>query len=143
MRDEASNLGYAPLISVLLPVSNTEREWLERGLDCVVSQVYPHWELCVCGDPTEEHARKVLDRYERLDERIKITYLEETISASGLLNAALSLARGEFVGILDGGDQLAPDALFEMAKVLQEHPQACLIYSYIDELDDEESRNKP
>jgi O-antigen biosynthesis protein len=143
LRDEASNLGYAPLVSVLLPVLNPEREWLERGLDCVVSQVYPHWELCVCSDPTEEHVRRILDRYERLDERIKITHLEGNLSASGLLNAALSQARGEFVGILEGGDELAPDALFEMVKVLQEYPQAGLIYSDMDEIDEEGNRTNP
>jgi O-antigen biosynthesis protein len=143
LRDEASNLGYAPLVSVLLPVLNPEREWLERGLDCVVSQVYPHWELCVCSDPTEEHVRRVLDRYEHLDERIKITYLEGNLSASGLLNAALSQARGEFVGILQGGDELAPDALFEMVKVLQEYPQAGLIYSDMDDIDEEGNRTNP
>jgi hypothetical protein len=32
LRDEASHLVYAPLLSVLLPVFNLEREWLERGL---------------------------------------------------------------------------------------------------------------
>ena len=143
LRDEASNLGYAPLVSVLLPVFDPEREWLERGLDSVVSQVYPHWELCVCGDPTEEHAREVLERYEGLDERIKVTHLEGNSSVSGLLNAALSLALGEFVCTLEGGDELAPDALFEMVKVLQEHPQAGLIYSDMDEIDEEGNRTNP
>jgi glycosyltransferase involved in cell wall biosynthesis len=143
LRDEASNLGYAPLLSVLLPVFNLEREWLERGLDSVVRQVYPHWELCACGDLTYEHTRRVLDSYERLDERIKVAYLEGNVSVSGLLNAALSQARGEFVVILEGGDELAPDALFETVRVLQEHPRVDLIYSDMDEIDDEGNRTNP
>jgi GT2 family glycosyltransferase len=143
LRDEASNFGYTPLASVLLPAVNPEREWLERGLDSVLNQIYPHWELCICGDPTEEHAREILDRYERLDERIKVTYLEGNVSVSGLLNAALSLAEGEFVGILYQGDALAPDSLFEAVKLLQEHPEADLIYSDVDEIDEEGNRTNP
>jgi O-antigen biosynthesis protein len=143
LRDETSNFGYAPLVSVLVPVFDPDREWLERGLDSVVSQVYPHWELCICGDPTEERAREILDRYERLDERIKVAYLEGEASVSGSLNAALSLAEGEFVGFLHQGDELAPDALFEAVKLLQEHPEADLIYSDIDEIDEEGNRINP
>jgi GT2 family glycosyltransferase len=143
LRDEAANLGYRPLVSILMPVSGAEREWLERACDSVLSQVYPRWELCICGGPTEERAREVLDRYERLDERIKVTYPQGDASASGMLNASLSLARGEFVGVLEGGDELAQDALFEVVKLLQEHPKADLIYSDIDEIDEKGSRFNP
>ncbi len=140
LRDEGSNFGYRPLVSVLLPTFDVEREWLERGLDSVLSQVYPHWELCVCGDP---RARGVLDRYERLDERIKVAYLEGETGVSGALNATHSAARGEFVGLLEGGDELAPDALFEVVKLLQEHPEAELIYSDVDEIDEKGNRSNP
>jgi len=141
LRDEASNLGYRPLISILLSVF--EPEWLEEGLDSVLSQVYPRWELCICGDgPTKERAREVLDLYERLDERITVTYSEGK-SIPGSLNAALSLARGEFVGLLDQSDELAPDALFEVVKLLQEHPEADLVYSDADEIDEKGNRSNP
>lgn len=144
LRDEVSSFRYKPLASILLPVFNPEREWLERGLDSVVSQVYSGWELCICGDSsTGEPAREVLDRYERLDERIKITYLEENASMSGLLNATLSLAQGEFVGLLSYGDELAPDALFEVVKLLQEHPETDLIYSDVDRIDEKGNRSDP
>jgi GT2 family glycosyltransferase len=141
LRDEAANLDYRPLISVLLPVSG--REWLERGLDSMLSQVYPRWELYVCVETTEEHTREVLDRYERLDGRIKVAYLEGGTGTSGLMNACLSLARGEFAGLLEGGDELAPDALFEVVRLLQEHSEADLIYSDVDEIDEKGNRSNP
>ena len=140
LRDEASNFGYTPLVSMLLTVSSAERERLERGLDSMLSQVYPHWELCICGDP---HAREILDRYRRLDERIKVAYPEGETSASGLLGTSLSLSRGEFIGLMEGGDELAPDALFEVVRLLQEHPEADLTYSDVDEIDEEGNRSDP
>jgi GT2 family glycosyltransferase len=144
LRDEVTSFDYKPLISILLPVFRPEREWLERTLDSAVSQVYPGWELCVCSDgSTQEHAREVLDRYEHLDKRIKVTYLEGDTSESALLNAALSLARGEFAGLLSHGNELTPDALFEVVKLLQDHPEADLIYSDIDEIDENGNRSNP
>ena len=143
LRDEASNFGYWPLVSILLPIIDLERTWLERGLDSVVSQGYPYWELCICSDLTEERVGAFLDRYARLDDRVKITYLEGSASVAGLLNAALSLAQGEFVGFLQEGDELAPDALFEVVKLLQEHPKADLIYSDNDEKDEQGNRINP
>jgi GT2 family glycosyltransferase len=138
LRGEASDFGYRPLVSVLLPAFDAE--WLERGLDSVVSQVYPHWELRICGGP---HTREVLDRYERVDERIEVTYPEGDASVSGSLNASLSLARGEFVGLLEASDELAPDALFEVVKLLQELPEADLTYSDVDEIDEKGNRSRP
>src|SRR5215211_8862451 len=142
LRDETATFGYRPLVSLLMPVSNPE--WLERALDCVVGQIYPNWELCVCCDgSTGERVERILSRYERLDERIKVHCPERHTGTAGLLNATLSLASGEFSGVLGDGDELAPDALFEMVKVLQEHTESDLIYSDEDEIDEEGNRAHP
>jgi GT2 family glycosyltransferase len=144
LRDEASNFGFRPLVSIILPVSGPERRWLERTLDSLMGQVYPSWELRVCGDgSTPERARDVLSRYERMDGRIKVTYLEQNASISRSLNMSLSLAEGEFAASLGHGDELPPDALFEMVKLLQEHPGADLVYSDADEIDEEGNRVDP
>jgi len=144
LRDEVERLGYRPTVNLLLAVSDLRREQLERTLDSVVRQVYPGWELHACGDgSTGKHAREVLSLYERLDERIKVTYLEGDSSTSGLLNASLSPPRGEFVGLLGGGDELAPDALFEVVRLLQEYPEADLIYTDEDRIDDGGNRSDP
>jgi O-antigen biosynthesis protein len=143
LRDVASSFGYRPSISILLPVFDPEWAWLERGLDSVIDQVYPEWELHICVDGSiGEHAREVLDRYEHLDGRIKVTY-PETTSVPALLNAALSPSRGEFVGLLEEGDELALDALLAVVKLLQEHPESDLVYSDMDEIDEKGSRSNP
>lgn len=138
LRDDAAGFEYRPLISILVPVYNPERAWLERALDSVMSQVYPNWELCICDDgSTKPHVREMLSSYENLDRRIKIEYPEENSGISGASNAALSLATGEFVGLLDHDDELTPDALFEVVRLLQEHPEADLVYSDEDIVDEE------
>ena len=135
MRNEAPYLAYRPPISILLPVYNPKRTWLEQALDSVMSQTYPYWELCVCNDgSTEAHVEEVLSLYERLDGRIRVKHLKENAGIARATNEAFSLATGEFVGLMDHDDALAPHALFEVARFLQEHPDADLIYTDEDKI---------
>ena len=52
----------APVISLIMPVHNPERSWLEAAIDSVLGQVYPHLELCIADDASSQsHVRTVLD----------------------------------------------------------------------------------
>ncbi|MCP5107889.1 MAG: glycosyltransferase [bacterium] len=135
MEKEVASFRYKPLISVVVPVYNIRREWLERALDSVFDQVYPHWELCIADDASPSpHIKKILESYRGRDPRVKVIYLESNRGMSGSSNAALTLAAGEFVALLDHDDQLSPDSLFEVVKLLNTHPDAGLIYSDEDKL---------
>ena len=143
LREEAKGFDYEPLLSVLLPVRNPEQGWLERAVDSVLSQVYDRWELCVCrAGETDGQVRETLSRYERLDGRIKVCR-EEGVDISGAANSALASAAGEFVGVLDQDGRLAPDALFEVAGLLQECPGVDLVYSDEDRVDGTGLRSGP
>lgn len=141
---EAAALVYRPVISILTPVYNVDKLWLEKAIESVRAQVYPEWELCLADDAsTEPHVRETLEYYAALDPRIKVTYLEENQGISGASNAALALAGGEFIGLLDNDDELTPDALYEVARLLGEHREADMVYSDEDKLDMEGARLEP
>lgn len=144
MRNRISGFEYRPVISILVPAYDTVRPWLERALDSVLSQTYPYWELCVADDAsTDEYVAETLGLYERLDPRIKVKHSAENRGISGATNNALYLATGEFIGLLDHDDELSPNALFEVVKLLQEQPDADLIYSDEDKIDGEGKRKGP
>ena len=50
-------------------------------------------------------------------------------------NAALELASGDFIALLDHDDELAPDALVEVVRSVNAQPDADFIYSDEDKLD--------
>lgn len=144
LRNAAAGFGYRPTMSVVVPVYNPEPEWLRWALDSVLRQIYPNWELCICDDAsTRDEVRDVLSGYERLDERVKVAYLPENSGISAASNKAVSLAEGEFVVLLDHDDELPPEALFEVVKLLQERPEADLIYSDVDKIDEAGNRSGP
>ena len=86
---------------------------------------------------------RILSRYERLDGRIKVSNPDRNIGTSRMLNATLSLATGEFVGVLGDGDELAQDALFEMVRALQDHAESDVIYSDEDDRRGREQDSAP
>ena len=143
-RTEARAMPAPPLISILLPVYNTPERWLRRAIQSVCEQTYPHWELCIADDAsTLPHVRAVVEELAAADGRIKVALRPENGHISAASNSALELATGEFVGLLDHDDELAPHALFEIALVLGRHPQADLVYSDEDKIDEDGRRFEP
>jgi GT2 family glycosyltransferase len=142
LHEEAAALPWRPLISVVTPVFNTDPVYLRACIESVRAQVYDHWELCLCDDAsTRDKTRAVLREYD--DPRIKVRLLATNVHISAASNAALELATGEFVALLDHDDELTPDALFHVVRLLAEHRDADLIYSDEDKLSEAGDRCDP
>jgi GT2 family glycosyltransferase len=135
MREELPGFVRVPTFGLLLPAS--EAAPLERTLGSVLAQVYPHWELRVL--PRDASVERFFEQEERPDGRVKLL----PASPGDAQGDAPEGAAGEFVGFLREGDELAPEALFEVAKLLQERPDADLVYSDEDELDEAGVRSNP
>ena len=119
-----------PLISVAVPAYRTPPGFLEQMILSVKEQTYPHWELCIVNASRgEDGMEQVLGRYAGGDERIRVKNLEENLGIAGNTNEALEMARGEFVGLLDHDDLLAPQALVRIAEALTADPQADAVYT--------------
>ena len=137
-------LPLKPLISVIMPVFNPQNRWLKRAIQSVQAQLYPFWELCLADDgSTEDNVRPLLEQYARQDSRIKVLLLEKSQKIAGSSNAALSLASGEFVALLDHDDELSEHALYLVAEAINRHPYADLIYSDEDRIGEDNQRRDP
>jgi glycosyltransferase involved in cell wall biosynthesis/GT2 family glycosyltransferase len=135
MADQAARFSFRPTISVLVPVYNVDPRWLSACVESVRRQAYPHWELCLADDASTDPATlRYLDRMPR-DPRIKLVRRPANGHICAATNSAADLATGEFIALLDNDDELAPHALFAVARLLQAHPNADLIYSDEDKVD--------
>lgn len=133
-----------PVISVVVPVYRVPLTVLKAMVQSVRMQTYPRWELCLAhGDPEDRPARAWLRGLAQDDRRIKVDFLAENLGISDNSNRALALATGEFVGLLDHDDTLAPFALYEVAKVISEKPDVDFIYSDKDCTDERGERISP
>ena len=133
-----------PKFSVIMPVYNVEAKWLEKAIQSVQNQIYPNWELCIADDASPKpHIRSILTEYSKLDSRIKVKFRTDNGNISAASNSALELVTGEYIALLDHDDEFAIDALFENAKLINQHPEADFIYSDEDKINTKGKRSHP
>ena len=128
-RESAKSLDARPLISFVVPVYNPGSDVLADTIASVQAQTYDNWELCFAdGHSTAPGVREVLKQSAERDPRIHVTFLEKNLGISGNSNAALRMAQGEFVALLDHDDLIEPDLLYEVVQTLNAQPDADVVY---------------
>lgn len=133
-----------PTISIIVPIYNVDSIWLDKCVNSVINQIYEKWELILIDDKsTKSYIREKLDYYASLSPKIKILFNETNLHISLTSNKGLDLATGEYVGFLDNDDELAPEALFEFVKVINNNPNLKFIYSDEDYLNENGDRINP
>lgn len=132
------------LISILMPTYNSEPRWLKKAVESVLAQSYPYWELCIADDAsTSEDTLACLRELESSDARIRVEFRQSNGHISRATNTALEIARGDHFALLDHDDELHPFALHYVAEALREHPDASLVYSDEDKIDQNQKRFDP
>ena len=128
-----------PKISIAVPAYQTPEKFLRQMMDSVLEQTYENWELCIVNaSPKDASMEYILREYSRKDERIRWKKLEENKGIAENTNEALAMTTGDYVGLLDHDDLLAPNALYEVASALEREPDTEVIYTDEDKVRGEE-----
>ncbi len=144
IRERIEVMQSRPKFSIVMPVFNTPVEWLERAVASVREQLWQEWELCIADDASTSSAtRAALERLSASDTRIHVVFRTKNGHISEASNSALSIATGDYIALLDHDDELAPHALFVMADYINRHPDAVLLYSDEDKIDEKGHRYDP
>ncbi|MCL1799553.1 MAG: glycosyltransferase family 2 protein [Eggerthellaceae bacterium] len=134
-RQRATQLPYAPLISIVVPLYKTPLPYFHDMVESVTAQTYQGFELIlVNGDPENTALGKAVAECNAADTRIREVRLAANEGISKNTFAGIQEARGEYVAFLDHDDTLEPDALFEYAFALNEDPALDLLYCDEDKL---------
>ena len=142
---ELAKAGNSVRFSIVVPLFNTPEKYLKELIESVIAQTYGNWEL-VLADASPNTTDIALE-YVKEDPRIRYFHLDTNGGISENTNAGLAKATGDYIGLLDHDDILAPDALYEVARVIRQSMKKnwlarygdCpirLIYSDEDKFDD-------
>jgi GT2 family glycosyltransferase/SAM-dependent methyltransferase len=127
---DGPNRSSGPLISVLTPVHDPPPGLLEAALSSVRTQSFADWELCLVDDGSRDpEVVETLRRHAAADERIHLVRREQAGGIATATNAALEIASGEYIALLDHDDELEPHALELVAQKIQADPDLDMIYS--------------
>ena len=152
---------HGPLISIVVPVYRTPEIYLREMMESVMEQTYGNWELCLAdasprGEQLRQDLKKIKGRktrdavmkipdgdteltsvireYQLKDSRIRYEILKENKSIAENSNAAMEMATGDFVGLLDHDDTLEPNALYEVAGKICEDDRVDVVYTDEDKI---------
>ena len=122
---ENKEFKYEPLISIITPLYNTPKEFFIDYIKSLQEQTYTNWEVCLvdASETQLEYVKNINDK------RLKYKRLEENKGISENSNEAIQMASGEFLALVDHDDIIAPNALNEVVKKLNEKPETDFIYS--------------
>ena len=121
---------YCPKISIVVPAYKTPEKYLRQMIDSLLQQTYENWELCIANaSPKDASMEYVLRQYRERDSRIIWKKLEENKGIAENTNEAFSMATGDYIGLLDHDDLLAPNALYEIASALEGDREIEVLYT--------------
>jgi O-antigen biosynthesis protein len=139
----ARSLPDAPLLSVLLVAGELDELWIGAGVTSLARQAYSRWELCPVQFGTRTAIDDVLAARMPDETRIRAAWAPvEPESPQAALARALSLATGDYVLVLDEGDELSIDALLRVVDAIHA-TDADLVYSNEDRIDATGARSGP
>jgi glycosyltransferase involved in cell wall biosynthesis len=129
-------------ISIVLPVYNGT-QYLRQSVQSVLDQTHQNWELLIIDDCSTDATPQIISEYCSLDPRIKSVRHEKNKRLPGSLNTGFHLAAGEYVTWTSDDNIYRPNALQEMADVLDENKDISFVHSDFDLIDEDGSLIEP
>lgn len=96
-----------PKISIIVPVYKVE-PYIHKCIDSILNQTFKDFELILVDDGSPDRCGEICDEYAKKDNRIIVIH-KENGGQSTARNAALDIARGDYIGFVDSDDYIEKD----------------------------------
>ncbi|MEG2595763.1 MAG: glycosyltransferase family 2 protein [Ruthenibacterium sp.] len=117
-----------PLISIIVPLYNTDIVYLRAMIKSVLQQSYQHFELVLvdASGPAYNNVANTVKKFS--DRRIVLCKLAQNAGIAANTNIGFGEATGDYIALLDHDDTLSPNALYEVICAINDK-NADFIYS--------------
>lgn len=119
------DLDYNPLFSVVVPILNGNNGLLYKTIDSIKNQKYNNYQIILVG---HFERKDIEERYEEIKNKIVLANVNSS-SISTLINTGIKKSNGEFVCVVNCGDMLSDNALYEVVLSLNKKDDIDLFYS--------------
>lgn len=128
-------------ISLVIPVYKVE-EYLADCVKSVLSQTFQDYEVILVDDGSPDHCPQLCDEWAEKDSRISVIHRENG-GLSAARNTGVKAARGDYLYFLDSDDELTPDALEVMYRLVEVHSRVDLVQGGFFEKKEDASKPTP
>lgn len=95
-------LSSPPIVSVIIPAYNAEA-FIEKTLNSVLQQTYPHLEILVVDDGSKDCTAAIVESFCQRDSRIKF-FRQQNRGVAAARNLAIQNSTGKYVAPVDSDD---------------------------------------
>ena len=115
-----------PLVSVLMPAYNAEK-YINEAISSILKQTFTDFEFIIINDNSTDETVSIIEKYQKLDNRIILIYNKKNLKMAKALNAGIKIAKGEFLARMDADDWSFPDRLKKQVLYMQKHPEVGIL----------------
>lgn len=122
-----------PKVSVLMPCYNHEK-YVARAIESILNQTYPNIELIILDNGSTDNSYEIIQRYR--DDISQILHFDKNdLARSGA--KLLENATGDYIACTTSDDCWAVDKLEKQMKVLLNHPEIKVCFTWAAKIDDD------
>jgi glycosyltransferase involved in cell wall biosynthesis len=100
--------------------------WLREAVASVLAQTFSDFELILVDDGSTDDTWTLIEGFRAADDRV-VAVRKENTGLTQSLNAALRIARGEWIARMDADDLCEPTRLEQQIRFVREHPDVVLL----------------
>lgn len=105
-----------PLITVVVPVYNVQ-DYLQACVNSIINQRYKNLEIILVDDGSTDSSGRLCDEYSEMDKRIIVIH-QNNAGLSGARNAAIEIAKGDYITFVDSDDTINDDMISSLYELM-------------------------
>lgn len=107
------------LISIIVAIYNV-KDYIKNCIQSLLNQSYMSLEIILVDDGSTDCSGVICDEFSLKDSRIKVIH-KKNGGLSDARNAGLKIATGDFIGFVDGDDEIDKNMYYELYRALKKH----------------------
>lgn len=119
----------APILSVLMPVFNSE-QFVADAIKSILNQTFSNFEFLILDDASTDKSFEIIKDLENKDPRIKAFQNEKNLGVVESRNKLINLSKGRYIAWLDSDDIAFENRFEKQIKFLEEHPEIGMVGAY-------------
>ena len=111
-----------PIVSVLMPIYNTDAPVLKSAIDSILSQTFSNLEYLIINDsPENTKLDRIVESYR--DDRIIYLKNDKNLGLEASTNKLIDIAKGKYLAIFDHDDISLSERLQKQVEYLESNPK--------------------
>lgn len=113
-----------PKVSVIVPIYNVE-QYISKCVDSILEQTLKDIEIILVNDCSPDNSINIIREYEKKYDNVTVIDSKVNLKQGGAKNLGMKIAKGEYIGFIDGDDYISPEMFEKLYNLAKENDADC------------------